>query len=326
MALKFKLPFQSKVQDAVFGRRLPDWSSLPEMLRTRAQRNEYLPANPYPVEKLVAEFQGEPFITRQTKIVTIGSCFAEELNKWLNANGYTVAPQVWGQVYTPQNIAQIVRYAFEPETWQPEEPFWVMSGKYHDPYLKGLKTGLPAYLGDSEGDARQALAAHYEQSAQVLGEAELVVWTLGLTELWRNSRDHAAYFRVPYPDVYNPARHEFYALTYEDVRQHLDDAITRLGRHNPRAKILLSVSPVPLHVSFRDHLGPYVATQYSKSVLHAAALATVERHTGVYYMPSYEITRINPLVNYKRDGRHINPECVDSIMTAFKTLYVRDGD
>jgi hypothetical protein len=310
----------STYQKAVYGRRIPDWNRVPAQLREAAIRNEYLPANPYPTEQLVQEFKAEAFITPQTRIVAMGSCFAQELEKWLRKNEYNCLKNVWGAVFSSRSFEQIIQYSFETHLWDPAEPFWMIKGKYHDPYLKS--SGEATYLGETEAEAQAALQKHYRESAERLSEAEVAVWTLGLTELWRNRNDHKTYFALPFAEVYDPSLHEFYNLTYEEVVAQLDYSITTLKKHNPKIKFILSVSPIPLHITFREHLGPYVATQYSKSVLHAAVMAMVERYDYVYYMPSYEITRANPAVNYQADGRHVNSVCVETIMQAFKKLYV----
>lgn len=322
-----KLPFfvKRKVVDTfqrtVHGRRLTDWSRVPESLRELAKQNEYMPANPYPIEQIVQEFKAEPIVSQTTPIVTMGSCFAIELERWLRKNEYNCLKNVWGAVFTPQAFAEIIRYSFETETWNPHEPFWVVKGKYHNPYVKS-NINYPVELGDNETEARAALQMHYAESAAALKQAKVVVWTLGLTELWRNKQDHATYFALPLAEVYDENKHEFYNLSYEDVVGHLRYAITTLKQHNPDIKIIFSVSPIPLHVSFRPELGPYVATQYSKSVLHAAAMSMTEQYDYVHYMPSYEIVRSNPLGNYQPDGRHVNQDCVDLIMQAFKRIYV----
>jgi len=301
----------------------PTWDRIPQPLREAASTGEYQRINPYPAREIVRGFGATPFITRQTKIITMGSCFAQELNRWLVQNDYTCLPHEWGVVYSPQSIAQIVQYSVDSDRWEePQEPFWKRGGKYFDPYIKADSHAGPAFRGDTEPAAQTAQRSHRNRSSALLRQAEVVVWALGLTEVWRNRHDHKAYYAVPFPETYDPERHEFYSLTYQDVIEALDYAITTLRGANPSVKILLSVSPVPLSVSFRDHLGPYIATQYSKSVLHAATLALVEDHEDVFYMPSYEITRSDPLLHYQPDGRHVNQDCVSSIMEVFQQLYV----
>jgi len=317
----YRYKLNKKYEIARYGKHRIDNSRIPEPLREIVTNNEYVAASPYPVERLVEEFKTTPFITRETRILTMGSCFADELNKWLQRNQYQVLKNIWGAVFTPQSFAQIIRYSFEPENWNPVEPFWIIDGKYYYPYLKS-SFGTGMLLGDNEAEANQNLRRHFQESAEKLGEAELAVWTLGLVELWRNRQDHATYFQLPTAEIYDPNIHEFHCLTYEEVMEHMRYSISTYKKHNPGLKILLSVSPIPLRVTFREQLGPYIATQYSKSVLHAAALRLTEEYRDVYYMPSYEITRMNPALYYKQDGRHVNELCVDTVMDIFQKLYI----
>jgi len=254
----------------------------------------------------------------------MGSCFAQELKKWLQNNNFICLPHEWGVIYSPQSIRQIIQYSFDRASWKPVEPFWILNDKYYDPYIKSSDHSGPRYLGENADEARRALEIHYKQSAKLLRDADLVVWTLGLTELWRNREDHSAYFAVPYPQNYDEKKHEFYTLTFQDVLDELRYAINNLRRYNPAVSIILSVSPVPLSISFRPELGPYVATQYSKSLLVTTAMTLVKEFDEVYYMPSYEVTRNDPHANYSPDGRHVTKECVGSIMELFRALYVSE--
>jgi hypothetical protein len=64
--------------------------------------------------------------------------------------------------------------------------------------------------------------------------------------------------------------------------------IGSLREVNPKAKVILTVSPVPLFATAVDrHV--LVSTTYSKSVLRVAAQALVESYDYVFYFPAYEI-------------------------------------
>jgi len=61
----------------------------------------YLRKYPYPLENIIADFHGESFVTKNTKIIVMGSCFAQEIEKWLKENAYNCQQHVWGCcVYT----------------------------------------------------------------------------------------------------------------------------------------------------------------------------------------------------------------------------------
>lgn len=297
---------------------------IPLSLHKIAEKGVYQRLNPYPFEAIIKDFKGEQFVTKDTRIVTMGSCFAQELKKWLEKNNFSCLPHEWGVIYSPQSIRQIIQSSLDREQWNPVEPFWKFNGAYYDPYIKSSDHTGPRYLGKNEDEAQINLESHYRRSSKLLRDADLVVWTLGLTELWRNSIDKLAYFAVPYPEVFDEQIHEFYNLTYQDVVDELRYAIETLRAHNSSVRILLSVSPVPLSISFRPELGPFVATQYSKALLVTAAMTLIKDFEQLYYMPSYEITRNDPIANYSPDGRHVSRECVESIMEAFRSLYVTE--
>ncbi|MCB2189149.1 MAG: GSCFA domain-containing protein [Deltaproteobacteria bacterium] len=295
----------------------------PELL-AQAEVGHYLRVCPYPPEEIIGAFQGAKIINRDIPTVAIGSCFAQQLSGWLREKGYHLLPHPWGVIYNPLSFAQIVRQSFQPETWRPRELWWRLGGKYYDPFRKADDHRGSYPLGDTPEQAREALAAYAATSRRLLSAARLVVLTLGLTELWWNREDRAAFFGVPFREVHDPGRHEFHNLSYREVVECLLYSIDTLRRHNPRVRFLFSVSPVPLSLTYRGHLGPYVATQFSKSVLHAAVLEVQTARPEIYYMPSYEIVRNDPREHYTSDGRHIRPETVDFIMKSFERLYVED--
>jgi len=297
---------------------------IPSSLLGMAKKGMYIRATTYPIDKMIESFKSDKFVTRESKIVTMGSCFAQELKKWLDNKGFNCLPHQWGVVYTPQSIMQIVQYSLDPSSWNPVERFWVRDGKYYDPYRKADDHGGPMYLGQSEDEAFRSLENHYRKSAELLKEADLILFNLGLTEVFRNKEDKSVFYAIPFPDFYDENKHEFYNLTYKDVVLSLEASISLMRQYNKKSRFLLSIDPVPLSTSFREHLGAYIATQYSKSVLHAAAFDVIERCEGVYYMPSYDIVRNDPQKNYLDDGRHVTVNGVNTIMDAFKKIYVVD--
>ena len=68
----------------------------------------------------------------------------------------------------------------------------------------------------------------------------------------------------------------------------LTEAISLVRTHNPAARFVLTVSPVPLIATMED-CSVLVSTTYSKSVLRVAAEEVAAAHDGVSYFPSYEV-------------------------------------
>jgi hypothetical protein len=95
----------------------------------------------------------------------------------------------------------------------------------------------------------------------------------------------------------------------------LQGFIERLRSVNPRARVLLTVSPVPLAATASaQHVLP--ATIYSKSVLRVAAQEVCEELADVFYFPSYEIIT-GPQARgrfYAEDLREVTEEGVSHVM------------
>jgi hypothetical protein len=94
--------------------------------------------------------------------------------------------------------------------------------------------------------------------------------------------------------------------------------VDELRAVNARAKVILTVSPVPLVATAEDsHV--LVATTYSKSVLRVAAEAIVRRRSSVAYFPSFEIVT-GPQAQgryFDADLRSVTEAGVDRVMDLF---------
>ena len=85
-----------------------------------------------------------------------------------------------------------------------------------------------------------------------------------------------------------PHETAFHNLTVDEVVADMAAFVTRLRAINPAARIILTVSPVPLAATALDrHVA--VSTSYSKAVLRVACEALCARFAGLAYFPSYEV-------------------------------------
>ena len=104
----------------------------------------------------------------------------------------------------------------------------------------------------------------------------------------------------------------------EEVTADLSAAIHELRAVNPKLKVILTVSPVPLVATAEDaHV--LVATTLSKSVLRVAAGTVAAREPDVAYFPSYEIIT-GPQARgryFAEDLRSVTEEGVDRVMALF---------
>jgi hypothetical protein len=287
------------------------------------------------VDPLIGDF---PRIGRTDKVATAGSCFAQHVAHHLAGSGfnYLVTEQAhpildadaaraagyglytarYGNIYTTLQLVQLVDRAYG--RFEPAEDVWVgPDGKsVVDPFRPTIQPG--GFV--SEAEMRADRAQHLGHVRQALETLDLMVFTLGLTEGWVSRIDGAAFPLCPgvAGGTFDPTAHEFHNLRTAEVRAQIGGFVDRLRALNPGARLILTVSPVPLAASASgNHVLP--ATIYSKSALRAAAQEAAEDLDGVYYFPSYEIVT-GPQARgrfFAEDLREVTEEGVEHVMRVF---------
>ena len=274
-------------------------------------------------------------ITRSTPIASLGSCFAREIKRRLLQREYNYlteethhpasihASAAWERVYNTFCMRHIFEYTFED--WQPELRWWVapQSRKIQDPYRRVI-------LYDSLEAAETDFEQHRQHSRRALQGAEVLILTLGLTEIWQDRQDGSVISLPAGPYVNEGGdmdRYEFKVSRYGENLANLERIQQIMARHNPGCKLLVTISPVNLWATFRRDLDVISASCNSKSTLRAAADEFVGRHDNVFYFPAFEMATIyQPMsgLTHFADGRenyHVNKPTVKFIMRHFFKFY-----
>jgi hypothetical protein len=250
-----------------------------------------------------------PFkLTPDCRIVTAGSCFAQHIARYLKREGfnflvtepghplleeaglreafnYAVFSARFGNIYTSRQLEQLFRRAYG--TFVPEDLVWERpDGRMADPFRPNIQPGGFCTTEELEADRRQHLAA----VRQAFEQLDVFVFTLGLTECWAAVADGAVFPLAPGVSggTFDPDRYAFVNLRVDEVVEDMTRFILSLRQVNPAAKVILTVSPVPLIATAVDrHV--LVSTTYSKAVLRVAAETLADSLEDVCYFPSYEI-------------------------------------
>ncbi|MGL4320520.1 MAG: GSCFA domain-containing protein [Paracoccaceae bacterium] len=156
--------------------------------------------------------------------------------------------------------------------------------------------------------------------ARAISKADVVVFTLGLTEGWESIETGLPYALCPGTQggTFDPARHRFVNYRAAAIRADLDASLDLIHRLNPDARLLLTVSPVPLTATASSqHV--LVATTRSKSVLRGVAAEMAEDSDHVDYFPSYEVITGAPTAArfWEDNMRSVRPEGVATVMGHF---------
>jgi hypothetical protein len=274
-------------------------------------------------------------IDHHTPIASMGSCFAREIKQVLVREGYSYvseeighpaskhASAAWERLYNTFSMRQIFQYTFEQ--WHPDLRWWnaPRSGITQDPYRRII-------LYDSLEEAEMDFAHHRECSRRALTKAELLILTLGLTEIWQDRVDGSVICLPSGPYVYeggDMSRYEFRVSRYAENLLNLEHIRDTLRKHNPACQILVTVSPVHLWATFRKDTDVISASCNSKSTLRAVADEFASRHDNVHYFPAYEMATIyRPILGERiftqgREPFHVNEETVNFIMDQFFLFY-----
>lgn len=274
-------------------------------------------------------------LTRQMSFFLIGSCFARGLERILSIRGLDVRSvsqefNRWETQYEKgsalgttnrYNTASILNeFVWNVETNEGLKPETLIArpgGLYFDPHATPT-------IGAGTLEDQMARRGIWERLCSEISSADVVVITLGLVEVWYD-RETELYMNAT-PDARMaaeyPGRFEMHILNYTDNMANLERVRGILMAHNPAARIILTVSPVPLIKTFSGE-DIVVANTYSKNTLRAVAGDFARVHDNVDYFPSYEIALHSDRdLVWKEDKRHVAGPFSREIMNQFLHYYL----
>jgi hypothetical protein len=279
-------------------------------------------------------------ITPRTVVASAGSCFAQHIRNHLIRRGYDylitepgpselsdnertersfgIFPARFGNIYTTVQLWQLFERAYG--RLLPVEDYWLDGDSFFDPYRPHVEPAGFGTLAALREDRERHLAA----TRHMFEAVEVFVFTLGLTEAWRSRIDGSVFPICPGCSIgtFDPARHEFINFGVEETAGALFAFIEGFQAIKPSARIVLTVSPVPLAATMSpQHV--LQATTYSKSVLRVAAEQARERYCHVDYFPSYEIIMATGRAHefFAGDRRTVTPVGVNRVMDLFFQCY-----
>jgi len=277
-------------------------------------------------------------ITQATPIATAGSCFASHIGRALRLAGCNVldaepAPKSmsddvaqrfgyrqfsgrYGNIYTARQMRQLLEDVADGEA----DPafIWANRGRYRDAFRPRVE---PGGLSSAE-EVLLHRDYHLERTSLMLRNAEVFVFTLGLTEAWEDIASGRIFPICPgvAGGRFDPARHRLRQFRHSDVLDDLRAIHRTLRRFNPAMRLLLTISPVPLTATAS---GAHVlaASSQAKAILRAAVGEYVADTATADYFPSYEIVTSQACGGpwFAPNLRSVSPEGVERVMEIFLT-------
>ncbi|OJU12924.1 MAG: hypothetical protein BGN86_02450 [Caulobacterales bacterium 68-7] len=279
---------------------------------------------------------GEPpfVIGPDDAVATAGSCFAQHIAGALAQRGYRylvtetgpdesygVFPARFGNIYTVRQLLQTFDRAYA--LFRPIERSWTRKdGALVDPFRPRVEAAGFSSVEALEADRRCHLAA----VRRMFEDCDVFIFTLGLTESWRSKEDGAVFPLAPgvAGGDFDPARHEFHNFEPEEMTADLRAFLGKLRTVNPKVRVILTVSPVPL-IATAEMRHVLLSNTYSKAALRVTAEAVARREPDVAYFPSYEIITGAQAGGrfFAEDQRNVTTEGVAHVMDIFARAFLR---
>ncbi len=274
------------------------------------------------------------------RVFTIGSCFARNIEHHLQKLGFdipmlafTVPPEEAGgqallNKYTPAQIFQEIDWA---------RAIFVRGGEIAEAdSLKFLYECQDGLCIDTclHGFVPVTRERFFQRRSQIydvfkaMFSSDCVVITLGLIEAWFDRENGVHIHECPRGKHFarNRSRFGFETLNYPQCREFIQKSIDIIKQLNPKAKFLITTSPVPLSRTFTDE-DVIIANMQSKSVLRAVAGDIAAANEQVDYFPSYESAALTKSWAIWRDDlTHVSDAFVGKIVARLVETYCADID
>ncbi len=241
------------------------------------------------------------------RFATYGSCFAQHISRalkarkmgWVDAEpapggtpadlardyNYGVFSARTANIYTAAQLLLLLQMVVDDVAADAPE-VWETGGRFHDSLRPAIEPG--GFASHAEAVlSRRAMLRALRRSAE---QADVFVFTLGLTEGWESMATGQPYAACPgtMGGAFDAGAHRFVNYRSTQIRAAMDASLAILRRLNPGIRLLLTVSPVPLTATASGgHV--LVATTHSKSALRGVAGEMAMDDAGVDYFPSYEV-------------------------------------
>ena len=357
-----RAPFSTLIQSKAFELAMGINTSEPNEINEKIKTKENHSNHPYsnlpdyrfwrrsvtnlPMRKIDPVIKSKFKIAKNAKVATAGSCFAQHIartlksvnfnyfvtetappdfsNEKVKESNYNVYSARYGNIYTTRQLIQLLDRV--DGKLLPEDEAWLRKdGQYIDPFRPLIE---PDGFNTVE-ELKLSREIHLNCVKEMFEELDIFLFTMGLTEAWRSKIDGSVFPLAPGVSggVMDKKMYEFVNFSSKMVIEDLENFSKRMFEINPKAKIILTVSPVPMIATYEDqHI--MASSTYSKSVLRVAAEEISRNNPNIAYFPSYEVVtnNFNRGKYYDEDLRTVTKDGVDHVMRLLMEHYLSKTD
>jgi hypothetical protein len=251
-------------------------------------------------------------IKYEDTILSMGSCFAQNVATKLDERLYKTCINPFGVLYNPFSIRNSLalllnNYTFEKKDLFEHKGVW-NSFQHHSSFSNLSAASMLHQINEQLDTARLHL-----KNTTVLC---LTFGTAWVYELRKTNKVVSNCHRVP------RSKFRRRRLTVTEIVQEMSKLLLYLKEKRPHLQVVLTVSPI------RHLKDGFVENQISKSTLLLAIHQLIEHYDYMHYFPAYEIMQddLRDYRFYEKDLTHPNTIAIDYIWDLFATHYLSDKE
>jgi len=242
-------------------------------------------------------------IEHDHKIVTIGSCFAENIAEQFKYYLFNVFENPFGVLYNPASICNALKITEEEKQFSKDDLI-IDQGEWHSFYHHS------DFSHHNPGECLTRINTRTIEVKKFLSGTDRVIISLGTSYIYRHKEKDIIVsncHKIP------ADRFERILLSPEESGKYLTSIIYILKKLNPNAKIIFTASPI------RHIKDGFAENQLSKSSLIVAVHNVIKKNENCFYFPSYEIMMddLRDYRFYEKDMLHPNKIAIEYIWEKF---------
>lgn len=240
-------------------------------------------------------------------LMTLGSCFADNIGQKLRAAKFSISTNPFGTIYNPLSIHKLLLQSVynQPSlehTYLQNQDI-TFNYDFHSEFSESTKNQLESKIKEAIGHSH-----HFLKGASYLF---LTYGTSWVYERLDTGEVVANCHKMP------SLQFKKVLLTQKRILESFDEMYRAIKTFNPEIRIILTVSPVR---HLKDTLE---LNSVSKSILRLTCHTLSELYTDVEYFPAYEIL-LDDLRDYRfysSDLIHPTPDAIEYIWKKFIVRY-----
>ena len=250
----------------------------------------------------------EPVINYHSKLVLLGSCFAENMAEKFSYYKFQIEVNPLGVLFHPVAILDLLTRAHQNTPYSEKDVF----------FSNGCWQSFRAHSrlnSTSQAEMLERLNTALKSTQTQLKNASHIIITFGTAWVYEHIES-----KTTVANCHKQPQKEFKKsiLSIDQLQETFESIRSILKSFNPEVSVVFSISPV------RHLKDGFVENNQSKAHLMAALHAVINTTENTHYFPSYELLmdELRDYRFYKEDMVHPNPIAINYIWEKFQSIWI----